>query len=314
MSLRPTVGWVGLLALLGSCARPPERSEILFIRDVEGSLQLWRMAEDGSNARPFTTDTLQLGAWTNFPDRSPDGSQVLFTAGESPARLGIYLAEADGSGVRRLDPGDFPIAQWPAWSPDGSRVLFDAGQTPTDLDLYVMNADGSDVKQLTSGPWGDTCGRWSPDGRRIVYTAILADTVRLMTLDLEGGTSEPTLPAGYDGVCADWSPDGRRIAFSSWPDFVFPERGTVPFESSSVFLLDVATNSIEQVTHLEGLSDRPRWSPDGAWITFNSTAPVGTVPWSDAVSNGTEIYLIRPDGSDLRRLTSNDVFDGHPVW
>jgi len=37
------------------------------------------------------------------------------------------------------------------------------------------------------------------------------------------------------------------------------------------------------------------------------------VPFSSAVTRGTEIYLIRPDGSDLRRLTSNDVFDGHPV-
>jgi len=193
-------------------------------------------------------------------------------------------------------------------------VLFDAGQSPTDLDLYLMDAGGSNVRQLTSGPWRDTCGRWSPDGTQIVYTAILADTVRLMTLDLESGASEPTLPQGFDGACADWSPDGRMIAFSSWPDFLFPERGTEPFEASSVFLIDLGTNAIEQVTRLEGLSDRPRWSRDGKWIAFNSTAPVGTVPFSAAVSNGTEIYRVRPDGTDLQRLTSNDVFDGHPVW
>jgi len=314
MSFRQMLAAAGLVVLLPSCTPAPELREILFVREVKGSLQLWRMAEDGSNARPFTTDTIQLGAWTNLPDRSPDGRQVLVTSGKSSSELGIYLAEADGSGVRRLDPGEFPIQQWPAWSPDGSQILFDAGLTPTDLDLYVMNADGSDVRQLTSGPGGDTCGRWSPDGSRIVYTALLADTVRLMTLDLESGESEPTLPPGYDGVCADWSPDGRSIAFSSWPDFVFPDRGTKPFERSSIFTVDVATKTIQQVTLLEGLSDRPRWSSDGGWLTFNSTASVGTVPWSDAVSNGTEIYVVRSDGSDVRRLTSNGVFDGHPTW
>lgn len=232
MSFGRKLATMGLLALLASCARPSEPREILFVRDVEGSLQLWRMAEDGSDARPLTTDTVQLGAWTNLPDRSPDGSRVLFTSGESNSRLGIYVAGADGSGVRRLDPGDFLIAQWPAWSPDGSRVLFDAGQSPTDLDLYMMNADGSDVQQLTSGPWGDTCG----DGSRIVYTSILADTVRLMTLDLATGASEPTLPPGYDAMCADWSPDGGSIAFSSWPGYVYPPRGTEPWESSSVVI------------------------------------------------------------------------------
>lgn len=303
-----------LLTLSGCTVSDPDRG-ILFVRSVEESLQLWLMAEDGSDPHRFTADTLQLGPWTNLPDRSPDGERMLFASGEGPdSSLGIFVADVDGSGVTRLDPGDFESAYWPAWSPDGERILFNAGSTSLDQDLYVMNRDGSEVVQLTSGPWADTCGRWSPDGTRIVYTASLADTMRLMTLDLESGTSAHTLPPGLDGVCADWSPDGRMIAFSSWPDFLFPPRGTEPWESASIFLLDLATDNIERVTRLEGLSERPRWSRDGEWITFNSTESIGTIPFSSAVSNATEIYLIRPDGSDLRRLTHNDVFDGHPVW
>ena len=61
MCFRPKLAMVGILAFLGSCARPSEPREILFVRDVEGGLQLWRMAEDGSNTRPFTNDTLRLG-------------------------------------------------------------------------------------------------------------------------------------------------------------------------------------------------------------------------------------------------------------
>ncbi len=50
---------------------------------------------------------------------------------------------------------------------------------------------------------------------------------------------------------------------------------------------------------------KPAWSPDGEWIAFNN-------------ENGTlgDIYLIKPDGTDLRRLTSTaDISrDGNLVW
>ena len=51
----------------------------------------------------------------------------------------------------------------------------------------------------------------------------------------------------------------------------------------------------------------PAWSPDCQWIAF-------TRGWALATPTEREIYAVRPDGSQYRRITRNDLYDGHPAW
>ncbi len=88
------------------------------------------------------------------------------------------------------------------------------------------------------------------------------------------------------GVCASpsFSPDGTRIAFVS--DLTgIPQVWTVATEGGWPQL----------VTALDDQVGAVRWSPDGTWLAF-SLAPGGGM-------NG-QIYIVRPDGSEMRRLTS----------
>ena len=55
----------------------------------------------------------------------------------------------------------------------------------------------------------------------------------------------------------------------------------------------------------------PVWSPDGAYLAF------GYIPsglQGEERFAATEIYTVKPDGTDLRRLTENDALDGHAYW
>ena len=227
------------------------------------------------------------------------------------------MANEDGTDVTRISPTELRFASWPAWSPDGEAILFNAGPTVQDQDLYTMSSDGTDMVQLTSNDWVESCATWSPGGARVLTAETLADTTRLAILDLSTGSRELALPVGFDANCGDWSPDGETIAFSSPPGHDWPPLDA-PTEAwptvHAIYVLHLATGEIRQVTTLEGLSDRPRWSSDGRWLVFNSTESVGSIEWDSRVPRATEIYVIGADGSELRRLTTNDTFDGHPVW
>ena len=91
-----------------------------------------------------------------------------------------------------------------------------------------------------------------------------------------------------------WSPDGSRIAYVSDRD-----------ESLDIWVMDQdGSNSLNLSRH-EAQDRMPAWSPDGNWIAFASVRDA--LYW--------EIYVIRPDGSELRRLTWwEDASDWEPAW
>jgi TolB protein len=58
---------------------------------------------------------------------------------------------------------------------------------------------------------------------------------------------------------------------------------------------------------------RPAWSADGSEIVFHSTRDYGS-DGENVDYSQVELYVMRADGSDVRRLTRNEFFDAHPDW
>ena len=112
--------------------------------------------------------TLISGGVNTYPAMSPDGRQIAFRKIVGEMNSEVFVANADGSGLRNLT--NHPAWEgWPAWSPDGRRIAF-AGNRNSNYQIFLMDADGGNVRVAANTEGRATAPRWSPDGRTLYFT------------------------------------------------------------------------------------------------------------------------------------------------
>ncbi|MCF1715336.1 amidohydrolase family protein [Flavihumibacter sp. RY-1] len=95
-------------------------------------------------------------------------------------------------------------------SPDGKTIVFDLLG-----DLYTIPSTGGKATQLTRGMAFDTHPRYSPDGKRILFTSDRSGAENLWYIDLEKkDTVQLTKDRNMNFPSAAWTPDGEYIVFS----------------------------------------------------------------------------------------------------
>jgi Tol biopolymer transport system component len=177
---------------------------------------------------------------------------------------------------------------------------------PGSYAIYVSDADGSREQSLVTSDTLDYNPAWSPDGRWIVFTSERDGSPDLYKVDLNTSrVTRLTDHAAYDDQ-ATVSPDGTRIVFVSTRD-----GGT-----ANLWTLDLSSNQARPLTSGPGGDFRPAWSPDGAWIAFSSdrtsSMPMGRGRWEHLDIQ--DVYVIRPNGADLRRYKNDGYSCGSPKW
>jgi Tol biopolymer transport system component len=185
--------------------------------------------------------------------------------------------DAEGSHQTRLTTRE-EQDRLPLWSPDHSKIAF-ASQAGSGWQLWVMNADGTQPRLLAPGIVAKSVRQWSPDGSRIAFAATVNGQLEILSVGLDGQPPSVLTRSEGDDRDPTWSPDGREIAFSSTRD-----------GKSHVYIMRTDGGDARRLTTDTAASETPVFAPDGSAIAFVS---------------GRDIYTVRPDGSQLRRLTVN---------
>ncbi|MFL5295804.1 MAG: hypothetical protein ACJ798_05415 [Phenylobacterium sp.] len=195
----------------------------------------------------------------------------------APSVSALYIANADGSGERRLLSGS-ALDYNAALSPDGKWVLFTSDRAGS-ADVYRARIDGSGLERLTDDPAYDDQAAWSPDGQRIAFVSSRGSGVTdLWTLDLRTRRLRNVTAAPGGDFRPSWSPDGKWIAFSSDRE-TRVERRAPEWEQSqrtSLYLIHPDGSGLRRLTDGEQFAGSPRWSPDGKRIVFYELAVPGT--------------------------------------
>ena len=253
-----------------SLAAFPGRDGLIAFGSDSGSQSLLAVAPSGAGLKVLSTcppdPNAPCGGFE--PTWSPDGRRIAFGRGSE-----LWVMRADGSGAKRLEGVYGAEADW---SPDGERLVFTSLGYKGRYGIAIVRADGSSGRTLTTLV-RDGSPTWSPDGRRIAFTRF--------RYEASGGQDIYTIsPSGKgrgrligDCYCnqPDFSPDGRHLAFSI---------GT----TSRIHVARADGTGRRRLT--SGIGAEPAWSPSGRYIAFR---------------RGEDLYVMRRDGSRLRRIAYN---------
>jgi Tol biopolymer transport system component len=198
---------------------------------------------------------------------------------------------------------------FPILSGQGRLAITDKQTGPARSSIVTMNPDGSDQRVVydtagsgldptlvAEGLAGAFRPAWSPDGGWIAFglggwfqeRAVM--TAAVMRVRGDGSAPEALTDSSTNAGFPSYSADGNQIVYRVWG------------QQNGLRLLDLSTRATTVLTTEP--DNLPDWSPDGELILFTRrTGPTNF-----------DVCVIRPDGTDLRILTSSGANDGHATW
>jgi eukaryotic-like serine/threonine-protein kinase len=327
----------------------PDGKSVVYVSDAGGRLGLYLLRVGGRNPTPLTADS-PVDDWQ--PAFSPDGERIAFrseregggifvmgSTGESVKRItdfgfnpswspdgreivvanGAFLFPSDRGGRigglvavnletgKKREVSTAGDCMQPSWSPHGNRIAYwGLRGTSGQRDLFTVAADGSEAKadgiEVTKDAPLDWSPTWSPDGKYLYFSSNRGGTMNLWRVAIAEATGrvlgepEPiTTPSNWSGEMS-FSRDGTKIAYASldWRSSLFK----VAFDPKT------ETTSGPPVPILKGtqpIRDH-QLSADGQWIAFMQTG------------GQEDLFIVRTDGSQFRRLTDDSFRDRGPSW
>jgi len=254
--------------------------------------QVCIMNADGSGLRRLT---LEDNVRHFYPSLAPDGQSVLYSGFREQNVYEIYSLDLNDSSVDRFTD-KMGVLTAPEISPDEKSITFARGNPNNgrfQLMLMGRKGEGADNIPQIFG-WDPT---WSPDGKQILFASDRDGLIQLFAVKPNGkGLHKITNLPAMRGR-SDWSPDGQFIVTYSGEAW-----------NREVYIMNADGSNARQLTPTGGNSQGPSFSPDGKWVAFTAYFD----NYGD--DHGCEIYIIRVDGTDLRRLTNNDYCDYQPRW
>jgi TolB protein len=264
-------------------------SRIYYVSRRAGSAEIWAMDYDGTNQK-------QLTFYKNLsltPTISPDGTKLAFTTFVE-GTPGIYIHSLETNRRLTFYNQVASLNTTPSFTPDGKSVVFASSATGYSQ-IYMADLNGGNLRRISFSRSLDVHPVVNPKtGAQVAFVSGRSGPPQVYLMDIDGANVRKLSPGGGDAVQPAWDPQGENLAFS-WT------RGFEP-GNYNVFVMNVATQQLVQLTHGAGRNEHPAWSPSGTHIVFSSNR-----------QGGTQIWSMRADGTQLRKLTSQGVNE-MPMW
>lgn len=288
------------------------------------------------NRLPLLVPLLVLAACQSAPPHY----EFVVASERNGEPMGLYATDIDTTYWELVVAGG-GSPYGPVWSPDGETLAYTA-QADSFRTVFFLR-DGTTTSPVENGANGASAGGFSPDGTQFLYAKRTSQgTGHIMQLDLASGVStQLTFTEDYNTTPVFTPDGGSMVHCRQHTETVDGEQ----VRNGDIFLTDLTSGEVTRLTtspffdclaHVspagdavayhscgepgcrirvvapDGSDDRllvdvegswPRWSPDGEWIAFTGT-----------VDGNTDIWLVRPDGTGLRAMTTASGRDETADW
>jgi Tol biopolymer transport system component len=278
--------------------------------------------------RPFLSNALGM-RWNAATNR------LVFTQAVATGYYHVFTMGPDGSDRRAVTDGlpAVPARHQgsPYWHPSGHYLIFVAqkpdwsGRSIFGVpdyealpgfgrhdDLWLIAADGKRGWQLTNDPntkdQGILIPVFSPDGKRVAWSSRQPGGTYVLKVADFVETPQPHLQriVSYRPGGASYYETGSFVSNSQSMVYT-SDQDTHSFWHSQIYRLDLATGKSTRLTPGNDYNEHPTVvkTPGGDRVVYMSTKGVDRFPGHLLL--GTDWYVMKPDGSDARRLTTMNV-------
>ena len=264
--------------------------KIVFTCNIQGD-EVCIINANGSGFQRITNTFL-----ANFnASLSPDGKSVVYV-----------VKQGENSEIYELNLGNGHIQQLtdlkkyvstPEISPDNKYIVFTYRAGQNNAQVWIMNRDGANPHKWYGASGQDAHdATWSPDGTKILFAIGRNNSNKLYIMDFGGGDPQEVNATVDTRGHSDWS-IGNLITLDMGGEFMH-----------EIYVMNLDGSNLHQVSQGNNAQGES-FSPDGTWIAFTAYTDVANKNQASC-----EIYIMRADGTDRRRLTDNGYCDYQPRW
>ena len=183
------------------------------------------------------------------------------------------------------------------FNPDGSMLIFQSEREPGNpfFQIYLMDLETGDTRRVSPGFGKTTCGWIHPNLPRLLFASTHEDPEARLKQE-----AEYRLRASGNAGRYSWNYD----------------------EYFDIFEGDFEGGNLKNLTQARGYDAEGSWSPDGNLIVFSSNrhayaeelSPQDQSIFETDKSYLVDLYLMKADGTEVRRLTRTPGYDGGPFF